>query len=1060
MTRVAIVLVLLLGVARAGENIHHDLVVRLAPAEHSIAILDRITGVSGNQRFRLHAGLTVTSTDEAFTVELLGTADDGPVPLKEYGLRGPAGGQAFLRLAGKIHHPLVREEQEYARSFSRTPGIISDDGVVLSGGTYWLPHFEDRLLTFTLKVDLPAGWDVVSQGKRTRHEKGRVTWECKHPMEEVYLIAARFTEYERPAANATVYAFLRTPDPALASKYLETTAQYLEMYRGLIGPYPFEKFALVENFWETGYGMPSFTLLGPRIIRFPFILHSSYPHEILHNWWGNSVYVDWETGNWCEGLTAYLADHLIKEGQGQGVAYRRDTLKKYRDYVRGEKDFPLAEFRSRHSSATEAVGYGKSAMLFHMLRMRLGDAEFARGLQRFYRDFKFKKASFADLGKVFHEEAFVRQWVERPGAPVLAATVENGELVVRQSQAEEPFDLLVPVAFTVDGETEARVQNVALAGRSARVPLPEGTRRVDVDPYFDVFRLLDRAEIPPALGEIFGAERVTLVLPRDPGAWRALAEAWKKEGQVEVVGEQDLEALPKDRAVWILGTRNAFRQQLAAFLAPRRAGLSDEGVRVGAGVYPLENHSFVFTAPHPGNPELAVGWIGCEVDAALPGLARKLPHYGKYSYLAFSGDEPTNVAKGQWEATGSPLIPLAEQPRAALPPREPLARLAPVFDAARLMGHVRFLASEHMRGRGVGTHELDEAAQYIADAFEKAGLVPAASGGGWFQVWEEAGGPGRKPVKLVNVVGVLPGTKSPDQLVVLGAHYDHLGLGWPDVRQGNAGQVHNGADDNASGVAVLLELAQVLGGRHKPRRSNAIVAFSGEEWGRKGSRSYVRSLRRPVFAMVNLDTVGRLEGKKLTILGSGTASEWRHIAMGVGYTTGVEAVCVPQDPGGSDQVSFHEAGVPAVQVFTGPHADYHRPTDDVDKIDADGLAKVATFVREMLVYLGDREAPLTGTVGAGPAKPAGGSRRVSLGTMPDFAFPGPGVKVGSVLDGSPAAKAGLETGDILLAIDDEELADLRTFSKVLKRHRPGDVIRIKIRRGGKERMLEATLAAR
>ena len=140
------------------------------------------------------------------------------------------------------------------------------------------------------------------------------------------------------------------------------------MYRGLIGPYPYGKFALVENFWETGYGMPSFTLLGPQIIRFPFILTSSYPHEILHNWWGNSVFVDYETGNWCEGLTAYLADHLIQEQRGKGADYRRDTLQKYRDYVRDGRDFPLTEFRSRHSAATEAVGYGKTLMVFHMLR--------------------------------------------------------------------------------------------------------------------------------------------------------------------------------------------------------------------------------------------------------------------------------------------------------------------------------------------------------------------------------------------------------------------------------------------------------------------------------------------------------------------------------------------------------------------------------------------------------------------------------------------------------------------------------------------------------------------
>jgi hypothetical protein len=110
--------------------------------------------------------------------------------------------------------------------------------------------------------------------------------------------------------------------------------QYIEMHNALIGPYPYAKFALVENFWETGYGMPSFALLGPEVIRFPFILHSSYPHEILHNWWGNSVFVDDATGNWCEGLTAYLADHLVQEQQAKGAEYRRGTLQKHRDYVK------------------------------------------------------------------------------------------------------------------------------------------------------------------------------------------------------------------------------------------------------------------------------------------------------------------------------------------------------------------------------------------------------------------------------------------------------------------------------------------------------------------------------------------------------------------------------------------------------------------------------------------------------------------------------------------------------------------------------------------------------
>ena len=177
--------------------------------------------------------------------------------------------------------------------------------------------------------------------------------------------------------------YLHDRDDALAAKYLAATAQYLEMYRELIGPYPYRKFALVENFWETGYGMPTFTLLGHDIIRFPFIITSSYPHEILHNWWGNSVFVDYESGNWCEGLTAYLADHLIAEQRGAGDEYRRSTLQKYRDYVREGRDFPLTAFRSRESASTEAVGYGKALMAFHMLRMEIGDRRVPQGVAAF-----------------------------------------------------------------------------------------------------------------------------------------------------------------------------------------------------------------------------------------------------------------------------------------------------------------------------------------------------------------------------------------------------------------------------------------------------------------------------------------------------------------------------------------------------------------------------------------------------------------------------------------------------------------------------------------------------
>jgi len=284
---------------------------------------------------------------------------------------------------------MEQSEENYQRGFSESPGIIDTIGIYMAGSTYWVPVFEDKLMTFTLTTELPKGWKNVTQGKRLldeiKSDKHIDTWVCNSPQEEVFLIAAKFNEYSHDMNSGLMaMAFLRTPDEGLANKYLEVTEQYMEMYQNLLGDYPYSKFALVENFWETGYGMPSFTLLGEKVIRFPFILHSSYPHELLHNWWGNSVYVDFDSGNWCEGTTVFMADHLIKEQRGAGEEYRRSTLQKFSNIVTPENDFPLNKFISRHDGPSEAIGYGKAMMMWQMLRMKLGDENFVKGMQLFY----------------------------------------------------------------------------------------------------------------------------------------------------------------------------------------------------------------------------------------------------------------------------------------------------------------------------------------------------------------------------------------------------------------------------------------------------------------------------------------------------------------------------------------------------------------------------------------------------------------------------------------------------------------------------------------------------
>jgi hypothetical protein len=337
-------------------------------------------------------------------------------------------------------------------------------------------------------------------------------------------------------------------------------------------------------------------------------------------------------------------------------------------------------------------------------------------------------------------------------------------------------------------------------------------------------------------------------------------------------------------------------------------------------------------------------------------------------------------------------------------------------------------------------------------------------------------------VSLRNVIGVLPGSKPEwaGQSALLTAHYDHLGLGWPDVHKGNEGKLHPGADDNASGVAVLLELAKAIVSGEKPQRTLVFVAFAGEEAGLLGSRHYVEHPPFPLektIGVINLDTVGRLFDRKLSILATGSASEWQHIFRGAGFVTGVEGRMIPDGLESSDQKSFIDRGVPAVQVFTEPHSDYHRPGDTADKIDGPGLVKVATFVKEGIVYLGEREQPLTNTIasmkGAAPAAapaaapgaasavaPPAQGRRVSFGTMPDFAFAGPGVKVAGVTPGSPAEKAGVMEGDVILRVDGKDVANLAGFSAILRGLSPGQTVPVVLSRGGAEQQLSVTVVER
>jgi len=689
-------LLLATGSAYAVPTIGHDLDVLIDPERGTISATDKLTLPGGldSWDFHLHRGLhpRVVAGDAELT--RTGAREH----LEYFRLERDCASRITLGYGGEVHHQLrdIREGMGRARQSSR--GIISGEGVVLDGYSGWYPRNPDLLQHFDLQVRLPNGWLAVSQGAGPEVSATKngvaVGWSEHLPQDDIYLVAAPFERYVKATDFGEAQVYLRQADTELAERYLLATDHYVALYSALIGPYPYAKFALVENFWETGYGMPSFTLLGPRVIRLPFIIHTSYPHEVLHNWWGNGVYVDYRTGNWSEGLTAYLADHLLKEEHGRGAGYRRDSLRAYADYVRDSNDFSLREFRGRHGAASRAIGYGKTLMVLHMLRRILGDQTFVAGLRRFYRDNLFRIAGFGDLRHAMETasrrdlQAFFRHWTSRTGAPSLALAGVGVEQTgdnyllrgrVEQTQEDDPFPLQVPLVVHLEGGKTIE-RRIALDDRAADFELELSTApiRVDADPRVDLFRTLAAGESPPTLSALFGSEGGLVILPASAPAkllqgYRQLAEAWMASSPGwKIALDVELTRLPDERAVWLLGWSNRFLGELAATQTSVELDTERRLLTLPEGNYASGDFSLALVGERDGQP---LGWIASADPTALPGLARKLPHYGKYSYLAFDGQTPKIRLKGQWPVQDSSLMVWLsdKRPLPALPPLRPLS---------------------------------------------------------------------------------------------------------------------------------------------------------------------------------------------------------------------------------------------------------------------------------------------------------------------------------------------------------------------------------------------------
>lgn len=415
------------------------------------------------------------------------------------------------------------------------------------------------------------------------------------------------------------------------------------------------------------------------------------------------------------------------------------------------------------------------------------------------------------------------------------------------------------------------------------------------------------------------------------------------------------------------------------------------------------------------------------------------------------------------------IVGLALALHASLPTPGTAQRTA---DPTQLAAHLSYLSADAREGRGIGTVGLDSAASYLAQTFASLGLQMPGSGG-FFQTFTidpsatmaAHSDIGNETVR--NVVGILPGSGAlAEQAIVIGAHYDHLGYGGSgSLDPDSAGVIHNGADDNASGTAALLEVARLLAQREAGHRRTLIfVAFTAEELGLIGSAHYVKNPPVPLsstYAMINFDMVGRLRDGRLLAIGTGSARELPQLLEAVNGTHGLTLRPVEDPWGRSDHSSFYGESVPVLHFFTDTHEDYHRTTDDWPKLNIDGLARIAEFAADLVWTLATRDESLTFVnVPRPPPATGGGGYGTYLGTIPDMSESPGGVRLTGVRAGSPAEAAGLRKGDVLIQLGEHTIGNLYDMVEALRAYKPGEVVTLVVLRDGERIEATATLDRR
>ncbi len=902
---------------------------------------------------------------------------------------------AILTLApGPAEQQLI---VHYQKSFQGAPdNLVGPNGIALTG--LWHPR-ADTDCRFHLQASLPADFEAVSEADRidTEVTAGVKTqrFSLAQTLPGLTFVAGPYVVVKEPFGNGkTLYSYFFAEDAELAASYRQKALGYLKRYQELIGPYPYQRFSIVENRLPTGYAMAGFTLLGQSVARLPFITETSLGHEVLHSWFGNAVRVDQSQGNWCEGLTTYLADQAYAADLGEGPAFRKGELLKYQHYVRQESALVVKDFHGAEpgqeiaQQGQRAVGYGKVAMIFRMLELKLGSERFIAALRDFYQTMNGKTAGWTDLQRSFEQKGeatlkpFFDQWLDRRDLPKITAekvtlAEKDGVLTLSftlHQEGDKPYSLEVPImVFSSTGAVRKLVTTSAI-DQEVALALSQPPTAFAIDPDYDLMRVLATEELPPSWDWFQGAAKRLAVVnsTSEYDLYQPLIDQLEAQGVEITAANEVTDADLSAGAVIFLGTSGPAPRSL--FATPEHP---TGGMTVDIRINPL-NPLFPMVLVAAGSQ--------AEVAAGLP----KLKHYGKYGYLHFVNGRASDkrilpAALGQ--TYGLDEEPTAIETRQTLNFAGIMAQLATKQVIYVGESHTRF--EDHklqlrvvrdLLGQGksltIGMEMFPHAAQAALDSFINGDITEAEflKQSKYFEVW-------RFDYRLYrDILNFARRHKVP--VIALNVDKDYVSKVYKE------GGISGLSPEEVAALPADRDL-DVPG--YRERIHEVYNLHPGREEKRFGGFLQSQAIWDEAMAQTIADYLGSHADRQLVVL------------AGLGHVV-------------------KDSAIP-------PRVARRRQMDQAVVMSSDGSA-ISPAEADYAVFMPPSPLPPQALLGIAMNQPKGGEP----------------LKIEDVVPQSPAAKAGIKKGDLVLALDDKTVEISDDVKIILLDKKVGDIVKVRIKR--------------